>query len=95
MAEYKLVEGYDAALDLICRMRQCDTADIYKCENIVRYEDIYGERHYWEGSDDCYHEMVILFMKDNQGYLPCNMDKLKEQAREDVRTGRFTVHTRQ
>lgn len=94
MADYKLVEGYDNAIDLICRMRKCESTDIYKCENIIRHSDIYGERHYWYGPDNSYHEIVILFMKDSDGYFHCNMDKLKEKAREDVKIGRFTVQPR-
>lgn len=94
MADYKLVEGYDNALNLICSMRKCRRSEIYMCESIIRYGDIEGSVNYWEGPDNKYHEIIFLVMRNQYGYLPVNMDKLKEKAREDVRTGRLAVRPR-
>lgn len=91
MADYKIVQGYDEAIDLICRMRKCKSADIYKCENIIRYNDIYGERTYTDGPDGKYYEIVILTMKNEHGYFP-NIDRRK--IYEDIRTGRIAIQLR-
>ena len=94
MAEYKLVEGYDEALDLICRMRKCTRADIYKCESIIRYADIYGERFFEKGPNNrLYSEIVFLTMANEYGYHP-DTDRVRKKAYEDVRTGRFAVRPR-
>lgn len=88
---YKWVEGEKQAKEYLAKVGKCKLEDVRRCENIMRLTPtLWAELHEQLGVDGYYHDTWLLIMYDQSKETTCDIDKIRRQAYEDVRTGKIT-----